>query len=749
MSAFVQHVLCLLLLGIVFPLFHFSSVWITDLQISSRNVHGALLGILLAEASSSAGHVVVQYDLGETRVLNCPYWARTMEGDCHPAAYRRALFFASGLPNFLLSFFTVIGGLMYVAWGGCGRRRRSTRWKKKIQKNTHPSPSRQKENENTVHATIHQKACRIVENTKEGEVSHCHNRDLQGDCFQPVSSATALSSLPTLTTESGVPVTKVNQPMKKKSSNGRQKDSLLLGGRTYPLGPCPPPLPSSTSFGAVCEIYCLPWFLSLVVFLCTLVAFCVAMGDLSTLNAQMEFLSNQVSQAEDVLVQLGDQLDNALRHVQVDTVSDANGTRTPVLVSLLSSSSSPDMQEEERISYRPLDQVEEPSASSPAFMSPQEKWSTELFPHLRDQLSRLRSHSVDDVIRTVQSPYFLSAWTYGLFSVLLLLSSALFLTFMRWWNQLAVFRVLCALFVVFSSLTWMWVGYHSMALQFLKDSCAEVQYFSKQQTNVLSVVTTCETPRSVYSLTSSFVSSSPAFFSSPWTESGKQSSMDVPSTPAAVTQDSSTSPSAFLTASTSMSMSSSLANETPSGALYFQDLYRTYLSLVIPFACSDTTSESSNVTRRTGSRIDVWKETQCEGQETSASEKIRESTLDVASQLSSCRTALQQRWANAVANATVSLSEEQKSVAAILHRRLLALDDLLSNLTMASAITSCEGILAVAVPPLASGCHRAVVAYQSLMYQGGGLIGLMGTLGACTAAIGAKRLLLLRRAHKE
>lgn len=749
MSTFIQHLLCVLLLVAVFPLVCFSPEWTTDVRISSRNVHLSPFGVRLAEASSSTGHVVVQYDLGETRVLNCPYSARTLEGDCHPAAYRRALFLASGLPNVLLSAFTVIGGVLYAACGGCRGRRPSTRWKRKHQTRTRVMSRRSKEKENPPIIRVDPDTSGLLESAKERDDVDGHHKEGQEVCFPPPSSPT---------TEWDVPVAEVNRQMKKKKKkksssrdhhhrrSGHKKDAFLLGGRTYPLGPRPPLLPSSTALGAVCEIYCFPWFLSLVVFLCTLVAFCVAMGNLRTLLDQMTFLSSHVHQAEDALVQLGDQLDFALRHVQIDTRSDANGVRTPFCVSLLSSSSSSSftcIQEEKEISSRLRDPVERPPAFSSAPRSPQERWSTELFPHVRDQLARLHSHSMDSVIRTVQNPYFLSAWTYGLFSMLLLLSSGLFLTFMRWWNQLAALRVFVFLFVAFSALMWIWVGYHSMVSQFLSDSCAEVQYYAAQHTNVLAVVTTCATPRSVYAQTSFFSSSSPDSFSSLWAKNGEPAAGVVPSTSAAGTSEASTSSSSILrSAAPSMTMTSPAAasDETLSGALYFEALYQSYLDMVIPFACNDTTRGGTNGTA-SGIERAMGVSEKAQGEEASVGDRV--------SRLSSCRTALQQRWVSAAANASASPSEEAQRVADALGHRVLALDDLLSNLTVASAVTSCEGILAVAVPPLVSGCHQAVFAYQSLVQHGGGLMGLMGTLGACTAAIGAKRLLRLRRAHSE
>lgn len=722
-----------------------------------------------AVAASGDGHIVIQYEMGDSRVLRCPYWARTVEGDCYPFAYRLNLILMWGVPNFLLAALTLCGGMLYLVCGKCyrqpppkqhGAKYRIEKMKKERSKNqsstllslTNESSMRCK-NKEVMKQSQHKHGLPVT-----GILSHApeDEENNTGNFLSTGSAASSGNHNNSTSDENHPPLPSLENCHVKKCSNSNNNSRAGKSPHHHSTTPkdlqahfpSPHPLlssPSSSSpWGMVCELFFLPWFLSVVVFLSTIVLCCFAVTHTNALVANMEFLSTQVDRAQGVLLQLGDQLDDALQQVVEGSGGGGGGANdddekdTRIVNSYknfapherwLSSFSTPvvaEVRSRERVSEKEevLGSSASSSSSSLQQQQQQAKWSTQLYPQLGNQLYDLRHRSIDYLVRTVKNVYFLSIWTYSLFFVLFLLSGFLFLVMMRCWDSRGAFRMFIALFVIFGALTWVWVGYHRIVLEFLRDSCLEIEYYTKQQSNVLSAVTFCGR------------SSSGDFLASYFNFSSKSTDNALSETDAERGSSKETPPSKV---------------SSPSlwtGENYFQEIRQTYMAQITYFACRSITSDTESNHNIVDTEIKNGKAAQEVGWGVSGAVeeetgKGTESNLCLDSSnseecLSRCRKALSEEREKMMTIGIASLTAEQQNAYEEADRRITAVDFLLSNFTFCSAITSCNGILAVAVPPLLGGCEEAVRVYQVLVKCGGG-IGLTAIVGTFTAGITLRR----------
>lgn len=716
---------------------HLHPPFLSARKVLSRN-------IIVQAAGANAGQMVVQYDSGDTRILGCPYWAHTLEEDCHPDAYRQGLILAWGLPNFILAAVTLCGAILFCVCGRRGRQEPLSQYlevEKRKQEVTHPK-------DRSVSETM---ISALLSAGKEGSMKEDLVTRPSEECFNTVEpkrnshmnvSQRANDTVPRTTTLTARPPHWHNDVVLDGKGPGVEGKKEVVDHKNIPQrrsrathwsDVCSTNFTvASLSWGTVCELFFFPWFLALVLVICTGTACGFAVHHTSAIVSQMNFLSSQVDQAQDVLLQLGNRLDTALRHVDCGT-EDSTGNTTRRSRSLLPSLHAAG--EEEKNVTGNVSNHKELSFSLSATL-PQKKWNIHLFPQLPDELSSLRRHTIDYLINMVQNKYLLSIWTYCLLCIVFVLSIALFLGIMRWWDRHMLFLVIGVLFVLCSALTWVWVGYHSIALQFLKDSCLEIQYFTKQKANVLPVITLCST-------TSSFGHPSP--FLSPSTRNSNKSGLSSSNSSSGSSDLSSMEEGETMASLSSSSFPLSVPPSRKwSGSRYFRELYRTYIELITSFACHSTPHNAFSFTAAATIRSmeenekeDVMKGTASQAHPSSPSMSF----------LSYCRKALLQSLekinaSNVPHPSSVATTSPEDDCVDPQGRRA-AVDYLLSNLTFSSAVTSCEGILAVSVPPLLLGCSQAVASYESLI-QNGGVIGLLAVLGAViTAGISSRRRFLL------
>lgn len=263
-----------------------------------------------------------------------------------------------------------------------------------------------------------------------------------------------------------------------------------------------------------------------------------------------------------------------------------------------------------------------------------------------------------------------------------------------------VFGLLCVL----GTLTWCYSGHLSASFHLLEDSCREVSYYTLQQTNVLRVVTNC-------------------------TVAG-------PSTSAA------------LAAAETLPLGEVSDAFGVTTMTSFELLKRVYLSQVESFSnascvelrqmCPDIflSLSSSSVgfplggeSLKSGTEIEE------------ACAAVSVSQLRVALSVAVTSTSTPDNNNN-VCGAGVSLSDAQRTA---LKSRREAIDDLLSHLTLWSPVTSCDGVLALSVPPLLQTCVNGMAHHQQLLWSCG-VLGWCSLVGMFAVGMGSKRFLPLHTA---
>lgn len=259
--------------------------------------------------------------------------------------------------------------------------------------------------------------------------------------------------------------------------------------------------------------------------------------------------------------------------------------------------------------------------------------------------------------------------------------------------------LVCTLLCVLGTLTWCYSGFLIASSHLLEDSCREVSYFTAHQTNVLRVVTNCTAAASAAATLSADA----------WSDSGLRAAT----------------PTHF---------------DLLKGAYWrqvesFSNASCTALRRVCPAALS------LSFQNLLGDEDDGG-ESACDSMTVSQLRTALRQAVMSSSSSSSSSSSGAASCGRQGDGTSVPLTEPER---ASLQSRLDALNRLLSRLTLWSPVTSCDGVLALAVPPLLQTCVTGIEHQKQLVWSCG-VLGWCSLVGMFAAAMGSKRFLPLRTA---